>query len=534
MSQSRWYRVLAGVGIGAGIAAAVAAIIASILMWAVRSPRDSMSLSLTSTGAVAVASGVCVLTLVGTWLLSRHHALRRLRMFAGFIALGLGAWSGWNIVGLYRSREALPFVDSTGAAVIAAAAALCAIVAVLAVATTAVVRDVSGRTVLCSFLVVALVIASLTYWSVRNHRAGVWRPELTATASAPAPVPDAIGPVGYRIPIGTNSPDIYAVGNGFVVDTRRGLTAYDGTTGAKRWHVGDYGRSGRILVVHRNRDDTAGIVVVFLYYGMIAFDGSSGDVLWRRQYNGGEVTAAAGSVDALGMSVFTGDYTNDGQDGTRFYSLDPATGQLRSNRTISCSNPTIEPGAAGQFGYRCGRPSIMDAHTGNTIDVPGEYAPRAGTDAYVVATPLPPENQKPKDATRVMDPAGRVIDEIPGTYPVSEPNNGLLFVYGGNDTWLLRDYRNHRSTRVPFRVEKGDPLRDVETIWFNNGLLVTNRYEYPPRFHLVSLTRPADIPAVAESPCPRDHSAVDVQAGAGAIFVQCRDTEVVGLVPEHR
>jgi hypothetical protein len=37
-----------------------------------------------------------------------------------------------------------------------------------------------------------------------------------------------------------------------------------GPTGVKRWRVGDYGTSGRLLVVHRDRGDAAGIVVLFL------------------------------------------------------------------------------------------------------------------------------------------------------------------------------------------------------------------------------------------------------------------------------
>ncbi|HET6735624.1 PQQ-binding-like beta-propeller repeat protein [Mycobacterium sp.] len=532
-------RVSISLCVGAAIAAAVAAIIGPIVMWGVRSSSDYMSRSLTGMGVVAIVIGVCVvLTLVGSTLLRRYQAVRRLGVLAAFVAVGLGVWSSWNGIGLYRSRGALPFVDSTGATVIAVAASLAAIAAVvLGVGAAAFAHSVSHRIVLCGFLVVVLVLPLLTYRTVQNYRAGVWHPELTAAATAPAAVPDAIGPVRYRIPLGANeySTDIYAAGNGFLVDTRRGLTAYEGPTGAKRWHVNDYGTSGRLLVVRRDRDDTAGIVVLFLYYGLIALDGSSGEVLWRRQYNdGGEVTAATGSVDALGMAVFTADSAGEGPDRsrTRFYSFDPATGQLRWSRPISCSNPTLTPGTAGQFGFDCGKPSIMDAHSGDTIDVPGEYTPRAGTDAYVIATPLPHSDPAPTDVTRVMDPAGKVIDEVPGTYPASEPHDGVLLVYGGGDTWVLRDYRNHRSTPVPIRIPAGSALADVETIWLKNRLVVTNPYDPQHRFELVDLTRPTAEPTTAESPCPRGQSPRGVQAVAGAIVVQCRSADVVGLVPE--
>jgi outer membrane protein assembly factor BamB len=98
--------------------------------------------------------------------------------------------------------------------------------------------------------------------------------------------------------------------------------------------------------VHRDGDDVTGIVVVFLDFGVIALDASSGEALWRRQHVGERVTGAAGSIDALGISVFTGDYGNDGDSATRLYSLDPATGRLRWSQIISCSNPTPSPGAA--------------------------------------------------------------------------------------------------------------------------------------------------------------------------------------------
>jgi hypothetical protein len=205
-------RVLSGAGVGAAVGTAVVAIIASIVMWGVRSSREFTSFSLNDMGVVAIVTGVCVLALLATWLLRRYPALRRVRIGAGFIAVGLGAWSVWNVVGLYRSRDALPFVDSTGATVVAAIAAT-----VAAVATTAFGRDVSGRAAVCAFLVVALAAPALTYWAVRNHRDRLWHPELTAVASVPAPVPDMIGPVGYRIDVGGHGyqyPDIYAAGNG--------------------------------------------------------------------------------------------------------------------------------------------------------------------------------------------------------------------------------------------------------------------------------------------------------------------------------
>jgi hypothetical protein len=116
---------------------------------------------------------------------------------------------------------------------------------------------------------------------------------------------------------------------------------------------------------------------------------------------------------------------------------------------------------------------------------------------------------------------------------VSEPHGGFLLVYGGGDTWVLRDYRNHRSTSVPIRVPADGGVEDVETIWLKDKLLITNRYDSQRYFELVDLTRPADKRTIAESPCPRGEYPRDVQAVAGAVIAQCSSTEVVGLVPGH-
>jgi hypothetical protein len=101
-----------------------------------------------------------------------------------------------------------------GAAVIAVAGTLAAIAsAVLGVATAAFTHSVSGRTALCAFFVVGLVVPILTHRSVQNYRGGVWHPGLTAVATTPAAVPDAIGPVRYRIPLAADvHSTIYAAG----------------------------------------------------------------------------------------------------------------------------------------------------------------------------------------------------------------------------------------------------------------------------------------------------------------------------------
>lgn len=523
---------------GAAFAAAGAAIIAPVAMWSVKSPTDHLSQSLTALGSVAIATGVCALTLLARTVVKRRRAGAGLDVLTGLIGVGLALWTAWTLRDMYASRLALPYVDSTGATIIAAAAAMAAIAAVaFSLIPARVAHSVNKRTALSAFLVAALVIPLLTYRSVIDYRPSVWQPGLTAAAAEPAPVPDVIGPVRYGIPLtadgGLNS--VYAVGNGFLIDTRRELTAYDGVTGQKRWQVGDYGRSGRLVVVHRDRDDTAGIVILFLYNGLVALDGSSGEVLWRRQYTeGGKVTAATGSIDALAMTVFYSDSPGEGPDRsrTRLYSLDPATGDQRWSRPISCSNPDLSPGAVGQFGYSCWKPSIIDARTGQTTDVPGDYTPHAGPDAYVASTAWPQGAPTPEDVTRVIDTAGQVIDQIPGTYPVSSPRDGLVLLYAGRDSWVLRDYRNHRSTPVPIQagVRRLSDLEDLHTIWLKNKLLVSTPYEREHFLQLVDPAHPADAPSVAASPCAPNQYPSDVDAAAGAVLVNCARKDLLGLV----
>lgn len=525
-----------GVVVGLAVSTAVLAVVAPVVMWIIRSSGDVTSHSLTAMGVIAAVAGGWVFIAAVPRLIRSDSRATGLTKVAGFVAAALCAWALWMAFGVFRARDALPFVDSTGASILAVIAMLCAVVAtVSALATAAVAGPVSVRTVCCVALIVLVVVPIVSYRSVQDHRSGVWAPDLTANAAPPAATPDAVGPVRYEIPLddGENLPEAYGVGNGFVVDTRREITAYDGRTGEKRWHATDYGTSGRLLVVRRDRDDRSGIVVVFLYHGIIAFDGGTGEVLWRREYgSGGKVTAATGSVDALGMAVFTADAAVSGSDSrTRFHSLDPATGRERWSQSISCSNPTLSPGTPGQFGYDCSRPSLIDAHTGAFTDVPGEYAPTAGTDVYVASFTEWDGRGTATAKTLVIDPDGRVVDELSDAAAVSTAHNGFLLVHSGG-TWMMRDYRRHRSTPVPLRsvpVPVPTNYDRPTTAWLDDRLLVTAEKRDEPLL-LIDPTRPAEEPLSTPPPCRREETVRDLQVVAGAVIAQCGTDRVVGLV----
>lgn len=531
----RWRRLALGVAVGLAVSAAALAVAAPGVMWIVRSSGDVTTHSLTTMGIIAAVAGGWAFIAAVPRLIGRDSPATGLMKVAGFVAAALCAWTLWMAFDVFRARDALPFVDSTGASILAVVAVLCAVVAtVSALASTAVAGPVSGRTAWCVALVVLVVVPVLSYRSVADHRSGVWGPDLTATATPPTEAPNAVGPVRYEIPLddGENLPEVYGVGNGFVVDTRREITAYDGATGAKRWHATGYGTSGRLLVVRRDRDDRTGIVVVFLYHGIIAFDGGTGEVLWRREYSsGGDVTAATGSVDALGMAVFTANAPVSGSDSrTRFHSLDPATGRERWSQSISCSNPTLSPGTPGQFAYDCSKPTLIDARTGVFTDVPGEYAPRAGTDVYASSFTEWDDRGSSTEKTIVIDPSGKVVDEMSDAEAVSRAHNGFLLVHGGG-TWMMRDYRSHRSTPVPLdAVPAPENYTRPNTAWLGDRLLIAAQKRDAPLF-LIDPARPGEQPLRTPSPCPRDETMRDLQVVAGAVVAQCETSRVVALVP---
>jgi len=202
-----------------------------------------------------------------------------------------------------------------------------------------------------------------------------------------------------------------------------------------------------------------------------------------------------------------------------------------------CS-PTAAPGTSGQFFFSCGQaPSAIDARTGSAIDIPGAHnrAPSAGSDVYVASDVVPVSSEdgpKPTDATLVIDPQGRIIDQVPGTYPASAANDGFVLVYGGGDTWRLRDYRKHQSMPVPIHLDTTYGLGDVETAWLRTSLAITMRSGAQPLL-LVDPIHPVAEPTSAVAPCTRHELKRRIQAVAGAVILQCegRSTRIVGLVP---
>lgn len=515
---------------GGALGAALVAVLAAPMMWTTRSSHDLTAHPLTAISVIAALIGALVLAFLASRLRATSGRRESPEVLALLVAAGLAAWGVWQLVKLYEVRTTLPLADSTGATLIAAAAMFAGVTSAV-LAPAAFLGRVHVRAAICVAAVVAVAAPTLIYLSVQDFRAQVWYPDLTSPAAAPQPRPESIGAVGYRIPLDP-SDAVVPAGTGFLVATENDVTAYDGPSGDVRWRVEAPPSDDGIFfvrVVRRDADDMTGVAVLFFGDSIVAVDGGTGDVIWRRQYSG-QITEVASSIDALGMVIFT---AADRTDRTRLHSIDPATGELRFSTVFSCSNPTGTSGTPGQFSFSCGQnPSVFDAHTGTTVDMPGPEYRTAGTDVYVAAPQDAPREGAPPspEPTLVIDPSGQVIDEIPGTYPVSTAHDGLLLLYAGNDTWVLRDYRNHRSTPVPVSFAGWIRPWDISAAWLARGLAVSSDRRDVPLLYIDS-ANPAAPPQVHEAPCGADDRVKDLRLAPGAFIVRCRTAAVALLAP---
>ncbi|MGW4247059.1 hypothetical protein [Nocardia sp. NPDC004722] len=126
---------------------------------------------------------------------------------------------------------------------------------------------------------------------------------LAAATAAPS-VPNRLGPERYRIPLaevstadGPRTPDVVVAGAGFVVSSAAGVTAYDGATGAPRWHyLSTYPTIERSMPLRQHDTSTRvgyssgtlqsvdGGKVVVANWGRVgwnAFDAMTGEILWH-------------------------------------------------------------------------------------------------------------------------------------------------------------------------------------------------------------------------------------------------------------
>lgn len=522
----------ASVGVGAVWAAVSIAVVSPLFALS-----DDNTSHKASAAGIAGFVAICVCALLLLAAATRRSGRAALANFFGLVAVGAGAWGLWEVRGCFKPRGVLPLVaDSSGANVIAAAAmTAAAAAAVMSLIISFVLRQADARTALCAFLVVLLAVTALMNQVLKDYRARLWHPEITAAAAPAASLPDGLGPARYRLAL----PDKYtpynvlAAGNGFIVPTGDKVSAYDGPTGALRWRADGFGqnRLSAVEVVRRDRQDVAEIVVLFFDGPVVALDGSSGAVLWRRDYRG-RVTASSASADALGMTVYDDRATPDNR--TMAYSLEPSTGELRWRKTFSCSDPAGTEGVFGQLVFKCeGSVSVVDAHNGNAISLPAPkwYDFAAGGDVYL-AWQHNARSEGPDAGSEifVIDSHGKIVDQVPGAYAMSRPDNGRLLLYDGRDSWTLRDYDRRQSTPVPMHyVEHPRLLSKLPTAWLQHRLVFYVPDEQQPLLVIdpVSLTTE---PVSVETTCPLRDAIRGLQAVAGAVIAECGENELVGLV----
>lgn len=522
-------QIVAGIGVSAAAACVVAAGVLVLIAVLSRSSSEWLVPSswIVAAGVAVVAAmvasiGIGILPLVHKIGVSGLVVLGGLVLTALAVVLIRYSESGFN------DWSQLRFVDIGAVTVLSAIAGVIGIAAVVfALAAICVNVKAQFRVVWVAFVVAAVAISAVSYGIIAKYQSGVWYPSVTASAVPLNPVPDMVGAVRYRIPAESDRiVPIYAAGNGFITYTSAGVTAYDGLTGAVRWRAGDLGRLGipefgvhtaAIHVVRRDRDDKDGVVVLFLGSAVIALDGSTGNVLWRRQYQG-KITESAGSTDALGVIV-----SNNGFD-----SLDPRTGQLRWSKPIDCGDPY--PGTTGHFLCVGARYSlIIDAYTGDSTPIPDFRWLTVSQDSTVYTeSSWTNVNEKTAGTTKVLDSAGHVIDQVPESLQISQADNGFVLLNTRGDVPVLRNYLSHQS--IPLALSNPFDPSERNSTWLHGKLLINTGNN---ELSLIDPVHPEGVSTTA-SPCPTPVG-TRIEAVAGAIVLSCGDfqnpAEVIGLTP---
>ncbi|MFN8069862.1 MAG: PQQ-binding-like beta-propeller repeat protein [Mycolicibacterium insubricum] len=526
-------RTCIGIGFGVAVAAAIAAVALPLATRAMQSPSDFP----VKLGSPVVPVVTALIVLV--WAACRRREMRQefaalIDTGAFLIAAGLSAVSIGRLVELYRTRAATPFMDSSGVTVLFAAVLVAAVIATLAMVVTIVAGSghdgpattlaVGGRITPGAFLVTAVLIPALVIGAVHSYRGRVWYPDRTVRPAVAVTAPDVPTPNGvirYQVAVSDSRTSSQRVGTGILI-SRPGSTAmFDAGTGTLRWQsdnrwIPAYLDPDEVVASYRDGDDNAGIVVLPSKYGLIGVDGETGAVLWRRQFHDGErLKSMAGSIDALAVAIDTG-------LGRRLDSLDPATGQVRWSRPSDCA---VSPGTPGQFGLACRpAPALVDARTGETIELNTPELPVAGTDAYV-------SSDAPRDGTpttTVLDPAGKVLDQIPGVVAATVPYDGRLLIYDLVDRWWLRDYRRHQSIPLAFH-HHADHAYHLKPTWLWDGLLLTVEKQ---GLLFVDRNHPSEAPTpVPNSSCSSDQPTQVYGLGKTALVYCMRTGEMIVVKP---
>ncbi|MGV9663758.1 outer membrane protein assembly factor BamB family protein [Nocardia niigatensis] len=247
-STTNWARTAVAVAIGAGVVVLPVMAVTGHLVRRYQKIRGDLP-SFASLPAAVTASGL---------------------VMAGAVLLGILVWR--SMIPLWRPgvKEALSMRRGLGIAV-------------------AVGLVASG--------VVAVVAVRVADDTVRFDHA-------LAGSTMVASVPNRLGEERYRVPLamvttsdGMRSPDVVVAGAGFVVASTAGVTAYDGATGAPRWHYlstyppversvpwWKHDTSTRVGLSPGTLQSVDGGRVVMAHWNRVgwnAFDAITGEILWH-------------------------------------------------------------------------------------------------------------------------------------------------------------------------------------------------------------------------------------------------------------
>lgn len=511
--QSLVCRSLAGLAVGVAAGCALTAGALAITALATRVSSDMVSAPITVSCAVGLVSAAMVVLVIV--LRSVIHRNEWSIPVAGAGVLLVALTSFWipKLAGGFHEGGAVRFVDTSGVTILSAGALVASVAALgFGLATVFFAAKPQPAAVAVAFLAVIVLTSSLAYHRVQSYRTQVWYPSLTAAPAPPASLPETFGTLRYQIPQEAHDNwtmvNVDPTGTGFVTYTPAGLTAYDGPTGAVRWRASALGASAvkwgspfnSVDVVWFDREHSGSVVVVSMAGALLGLDGDTGTVLWRRQYRG-DLTQETGSVDALAFSTYDVD---DGDTGaTTLHSVDPRTGKDRWSRHSDC--PNLKPGAVGQFVQSCsgGAATVVDAHTGYTVweSKYGEWLDVSIDHEVYVASNGSAISNSPEasDTTWVLDPAGNIIDQVAGAFPLlGNANAGHLLLDGVGQTALLRNYRTHQST--PVQLGKIDYALGMYATWLPHRLIIKKRSALSS-LHIVDLDNPDAEPTALPWPC---------------------------------
>lgn len=159
------------------------------------------------------------------------------------------------------------------------------------------IRQLPRRAVAVAAAAGVALSAGTVVVAVRAGDDGLHVDHITATRVAVPALPSGLGPEKYRFAIPateTNSgaadiADLVAAGTGFILSSPEGITAYDGVTGAPRWHylrthTKDRGNHGLLYQAGSLRPLDGGAVVLaeWATLGWTAFDAVTGEILWQK------------------------------------------------------------------------------------------------------------------------------------------------------------------------------------------------------------------------------------------------------------